>query len=153
MKVILLQDVATVGSRGDVVEVSPGYGINYLLPRGLAVSATADALQNAQNLKQRKMEKQNERRGIVDRISGTAANKSVQITAKASKGGRLYGSLSQTDLVTELEKAWDISGKGVSVTVDLAQPIHEVGKYPLEIELSDGSQSRKFDMVVSVVAE
>ena len=153
MKVVLLQDVEKIGKRGEVIEVSRGHGVNYLIPKGFAAVATEDAINKAKLMKKQRKEKKEEMVGMVDRVADRVAGKKFQISAKASSGGRLYGSIESAEIEKGLAEQWKIEGKGVTLKVDLAQPIRETGKYPLEVEISSEEKKRKVDVVVSIVIE
>ena len=153
MKVVLLQDVEKMGKRGEVVKVNKGYGVNYLIPKGFAAVATVDAINKAKVMKKERKEKKKEIGGMVDRVADRVSGKKFQISAKASSGGRLYGSIESAEIEKGLAEQWKIVGKGVTLKVDLAQPVKETGKYPLEVELSSEEKKRKVDVVVSIVIE
>ena len=87
MKVVLTQDVEKIGNKGEVVEVSRGYGVNYLMKKGFAVQATKEAIARAKTVKKQKKEKVAQAGGAVDQIAKKIANKKVQIEANASQGG------------------------------------------------------------------
>ena len=104
MKVILQADVKKVGAKGDVVEVSDGYGRNYLLPRKLAVEA------NAANLNRAKVKAENKARKLQQeadeaKLLGAQLEKiSVKIPVKLGKDGKLFGSVGGSDVAKALSK-------------------------------------------------
>lgn len=153
MKVVLTQDVEKIGKKGEVVEVARGYGVNYLINNGLGLQATKEAIARAKVISKRKKEKAVEAESSVEQIARKFENNKVQITANASKGGTLYGSLSADDVRKHLEKVWKLDGKDVEVGVDLAQPIKDTGKYPLEVKLTAGGVEKKIDIILTVVLE
>lgn len=132
MKIILMEDVQPLGRRGDVREVANGYARNFLLPRKLALPATAANLQNLDHLKrQREREEARARaeaQGAADRIAGLA----LSVAMRASEDGRLYGSVSAQDVVDFLER------HGLPVEkrrVLLEEAIKELGDYRVPIRL------------------
>jgi large subunit ribosomal protein L9 len=132
MKIILMEDVATLGQRGEVREVANGYARNYLLPRKLALPATPANLQNLENLKrQRERAEQRARQAaqaIADRIGGLT----FAVTTRASEDGRLFGSVTAQDVAEFLASQ--------QVTVEkrrvlLEEPIKALGEYEVPIRL------------------
>src|SRR3712207_2806471 len=132
---ILLQDVETLGERGDVVDVSPGYLRNYLIPRKLAQPSTPGALEAA-----RKRQEAAERAAqeASDRAQENAAllTKTVlTIPQQAGDDGRLFGSVTAQDIVDAIRDA-----RGVRVDrrkVHLDQPIRHVGTHMVTVEVAD----------------
>jgi large subunit ribosomal protein L9 len=144
---ILLQDVENLGSRGDAVEVSPGYLRNYLLPRKLAQPATKGALEEAQ--RRREAEERAEREQA-DRAQKTAAllSKTVlTINHRAGEDGRLFGSVTAKEIADGIRDA-----RGLRIDrrkVQLEEPIHETGTYMVEVEVAAGVSAS----VKTIVAE
>jgi len=133
---ILLQDVDNVGSRGEVIDVSPGYLRNYLLPRKLAHQATPGALAEAQ----RRMEAAEQAaKDAADRAQENAALLSrtvLTIPQPAGEDGRLFGSVTSEDIVNAIKQA-----RGLKLDrrkVHLEQPIRTTGTHMVTIEVHDG---------------
>jgi large subunit ribosomal protein L9 len=133
---ILLQDVETLGTRGDVIDVSPGYLRNYLAPRRLAQPATAGAIAEAQ----RRMEAQERaRREAAERADENAEllrRTVLTIPHAAGEDGRLFGSVTAKEIVEAIEQA-----RGLKVDrrkVALEQPIRSTGTYMVAVEVHDG---------------
>ncbi len=133
---ILLQDVENVGSRGEVIDVSPGYLRNYLLPRKLAHQATPGALAEAQ----RRMEAAEQAaRDAADRAQENAAllgRTVLTISQPAGEDGRLFGSVTSEDIVNAVKQA-----RGLKLDrrkVHLEQPIRTTGTHMVTIEVHDG---------------
>jgi large subunit ribosomal protein L9 len=144
---ILLQDVEDLGSRGDPVEVSPGYLRNYLLPRKLAQPATKGALEEAQ--RRRDAEERAERESA-ERAQETAAllSKTVlTIHHRAGEDGKLFGSVTSKEVADGIRDARDL--KIDRRKIKLEEPIHEVGTYMIEVELTGGVTAT----VKTIVAE
>ncbi len=153
MKVILRSDVKGVGQRGTIVDVASGYGVNFLIPQGLAEAATPDSVNRAKALSQRKTDKQVETQSKVASLGKKIEKKTFLIKVKASKSGRLFGSLTKNEVVDSLRKEWGLQNTESEIKVDLAQPIRDAGRYPLSIEITTGSISEKHDIILSVVAQ
>jgi large subunit ribosomal protein L9 len=99
MKVILRSDLDRVGKRGDIIDVADGYGRNYLLPRGLAIKATDGAVDQAAKMRRARDLRDASDRESAQTIASTLVPKVIQITAKAGKEGRLFGSVTSSDIV------------------------------------------------------
>jgi large subunit ribosomal protein L9 len=133
MKVLLLKDVYKLGRAGDVKKVADGYGRNYLLPQGMAVLATAEALKGTERIR----EKANIQRAIVnqemDAVAKQIAGLTLTFPAKASETGKLYGSVT-TQMIADAVKA----KAGVEIAkrqVD-SQPLRMLGDYKVHIRLT-----------------
>ena len=144
---ILLQDVEDLGSRGDAVDVSPGYLRNYLLPRKLAQPATKGALEEAQ--RRREVQERAEREGA-ERAQETAAllSKTVlTIHHRAGEDGKLFGSVTTKEIADGIRDARDL--KIDHRKIQLEEPIHEIGTYMVDIEVASGVTAS----VKTIVAE
>jgi large subunit ribosomal protein L9 len=132
VKVILLEDVSKVGRRGEVRDVSDGYARNFLIPKKLALGATAGNLKNLDHIKKQANAK-------ADRAKSDAEGLRAQIEAvayeerrQASEEGKLFGSVTSQDLVDFLDK------HGVKVErrrVQLDEPIKTLGESSVPIRL------------------
>jgi large subunit ribosomal protein L9 len=133
MEIILLQDVARLGSKDDVVTVKNGYGRNYLIPQKLAVIATESAKKVlAENTKQRAHKEAK----LKEIALGVAENlKTVQLVvgAKTSSTGKIFGSVNTIMLAEAINsKGFEIDRKQISIADD---SIKEVGNYTAKIKL------------------
>ena len=133
MKVLLLKDVYKLGRAGDVKKVADGYGRNYLLPHGMAVLATPEAM----NMAERIREKAAVQRSIVNKEMDVIAKQIeglvIAFPARASETGKLYGSIT-TQMIVDAIKA----KKGVDVArrqID-AQPLRMLGEYKVHVRLT-----------------
>jgi large subunit ribosomal protein L9 len=144
---ILLQDVDDLGSRGDAVDVSPGYLRNYLVPRKLAQPATKGSLEEAQR-----------RREAAERAEAEAAERAQQTAAllsktvltihhRAGEDGKLFGSVTGKDIADAIREARDLRIDRRKVRLE--QPIHEIGTYMVDVELAGGTTAS----VKTIVAE
>jgi large subunit ribosomal protein L9 len=132
MKVILLEDVAKVGRRGEVRDVSDGYARNFLIPKKLALGASAGNLKNLEHIKQQQDSK-------AERIKGDAQGMQRRIEAltyeerrQASEEGKLFGSVTSQDLVDFLAR------HGIQVErrrIHLDEPIKTLGETVVPIRL------------------
>lgn len=133
MKVVLRQDVPKLGEAGTVQDVSGGYARNYLIPQGLAVYATEGELKmSAHNLavKERKVARQEEQlRSLAEKIEG----QSLTFEARAGEAGRLFGSITASDIAAQLQQK--IGEEIDRRRVQLDEPIRTVGEHNVAVHL------------------
>jgi large subunit ribosomal protein L9 len=133
MKLILTEDVAGLGGKGEVVEVADGYGRNFLLPKKLAMKATPGALRDAEAIRKAHEEAL---RKVFEEAEETAkmlVGTRVVIAAQAGDEGKLFGSISTTDVVDGVLKF-----TGVQLdrsTVQMAAPIKSIGLHEVMVKL------------------
>lgn len=133
MKVILLADVKGQGKKNDVIEVSEGYGANYLIPRKLAKLADAQSLNDVKTKEEGRLARiaaeKKEAQTLAERLKG------ITVTIRASCGadGRLYGSVTAKDISERLAADHGIQIDKRKITVP--DPIKAYGKYALEAKL------------------
>jgi large subunit ribosomal protein L9 len=133
MKVVLRQDVPKLGEAGTIQDVKPGFARNYLIPRGLAVIATAGEMKTAEHnlaVRARKIAKQEAQlQTLADKIEG----KRLEFTVRAGEGGRLYGSITAADIAEELAK---VVGEEIDRRkIALEDPIRQLGESTLAVHL------------------
>lgn len=132
MKVLLKEDVDNLGYAGEVHEVAPGYGRNYLLPRGYAVLATEGVLKQAATWRARaearRAELRAEYEALTERINGTH----LVFTARAGETGRLYGSVTMMDVADRLNEEL---GTDIDRRKFASQPIRDLGEHQVTIHL------------------
>ena len=132
MQVILLQDVKSLGKKGEVKEVAEGYARNFLFPRGLAVEASASQLKQLQQ--QKKVKDAKKAKALAQATAMAAKLEKMQVTIKMRVGenGRLFGYVTRADVAAALQK------QGINVDkrkIDLPEPIKSLGDYQLKIKL------------------
>ena len=133
MKVILQQDVKGQGKKGQMVEVSEGYARNVLLPRKLAVAATADAI-NTMNLKEKARRAEEARqKAAAEATAEQLKNCMVKLTAKAGNGGRLFGAVTTKEISEGLKAQFDIDIPKQKLVLD--EPIKAFGSYQVKAKL------------------
>jgi large subunit ribosomal protein L9 len=146
MEIILKQDVSNLGHKDDILKVKDGYGRNYLIPRGLAISATGSAKKiHSENLKQR-AHKEEKIRIEAQEIAKKLADVSIVVGAKTSSSGKIFGSVNTIQIAESLkEKGFDIDRKNITLPED---QIKEVGSYKAIIKLHrDVKVEVKFEIV------
>lgn len=133
MKVILQQDVKGQGKKGQLVEVSEGYARNFLLPRKLAIAATADAI-NTLNLKEKARKAEEARmKAEAQTIAEKLKECPVKLTAKAGNGGKLFGAVTTKEISEGLKKQYDIDIPKQKLVLD--DPIKAYGSYQVKAKL------------------
>ena len=140
MKVILLQDVKSLGKKDAIVEVSDGYGQNYLIPRKLAVAATAG---NMNEVKQRKDSLDNKAKKELEAAKEYAAklnDKVVTIYAKVGENGKLFGAISNKDIQEDIKKQYGLEVDKKKIVLN--EPIKTVGSHIVEIKLYTGVNAK-----------
>ena len=125
MKVILRSDLDRVGKRGDIIDVADGYGRNYLLPRGLAIPATDGAVDQAAKMRRARDLRDASDRESAQTIASTLVPKVIQITAKAGKEGRLFGSVTSADIVEAIAAQTGIALDRKTLDVDAIKTVGE----------------------------
>ena len=147
MKIILLDDVTKVGRRGEVREVSDGYARNYLIPRKLALSATAGNLKNIGNIKQQQEAKAGRIKDDAEALRARIETLVFEDRRQASEEGKLFGSVTSQDIVEFL------AARGVKVErrrVLLDEPIKALGETIVPVRLH---QDVTAQLKVTVVRE
>ncbi len=133
MKVILQQDVKGHGKKGQLVEVSDGYGRNYLLPRKLAVEATAENVNTMKQQDKAKKAREAEEKAQAQALSEQLKGCQVKIPAKAGQGGKLFGSITTKEISEALKGQYGIDiSKSKLVQAD---PIKAFGNYEVKAKL------------------
>lgn len=134
---ILLQDVESLGERGHVVDVAPGYLRNYLIPRKLAQPATAGALEEAKRRMEAAERAAELRRERETEAAGLLSKTVITIHQRAGEDGKLFGSVGPKEIVDALREARDL--RFDKKQVQLEQPLRELGTFMVGIQLSDGT--------------
>ena len=130
MKLLLLKDVDGLGKPGDVVNVSPGYARNFLLPRNLASEPTAQALRRVEAERRKGVREAERLQKEGEAITRALENCSVNIPARAGEGGHLFGSVG----AAEIAKALAAEGRKVDESwIKIERPIKEVGIYDVPV--------------------
>lgn len=133
MKVILQQDVKGHGKKGQMVEVSDGYGRNYLLPRKLAVEATAENVNTMKMQDKAKKAREAEEKAQAQAVAEQLKSCQVKISAKAGQGGRLFGSITSKEIAEELKKQHGLDVNKSKIVQ--ADPIKAFGSYEVKCKL------------------
>ena len=133
MKVILLQDVKGKGKKGQMIEVSDGYARNYMLPRKIAVEATADAVNTMRMNDKATAERIAREKAEALEISKKLRELTLIVKAKGGGQGRLFGAVTNTEIAAALEKQSGIKLDKRKIVI--AEPIKSVGTYTVTCKL------------------
>ena len=133
MKVILLQDVKGKGKKGQMLEVSDGYARNYMLPRKIAVEATADAVNTMRMNDKAAAEKAAKERAEALEVSKKLREMTLVVTAKGGGAGRLFGSVTNQEIADALKAKTGITLDKRKIVI--ADAIKNVGTYTVQCKL------------------
>ena len=132
MKVILREDVDNLGKGGELVEVRPGYGRNFLIPRGLAVLANAKNVRELEHQKKVAEAKAAKLKQSAEAVAKRLAETPIALKRKVGEQDKLYGSVTALDVVEAL------AARGLQIdrrSVDLAEPLKTVGDHEVPVKL------------------
>mgnify|MGYP001062929061 CR=1 FL=1 len=145
MKVILTQDVRGQGKKGRLIDAAEGYARNFLLPRKLAVLATADAI-NTMNLKEKAGRAEAANRQAAVEMGGKLKNVTVKLTAKGGKEGKLFGAITSKEISEGLASQFQLDVPKQKIVLD--EPIKAFGTYEVKAKLGY-EVSARFSVSVS----
>ena len=136
MKVILKQDVKSLGKKDEIVNVSDGYANNFLLPKGLAVPATAGGINEVKNKQQAADEKKKREIAAAKELAAALKDKEVVIKLKSGAGGKLFGAVSNKEVAEELKKqhGFEVDRKKLMIH----EAIKSLGVYTVEAKIYPG---------------
>jgi len=132
MKLILREDVEHLGKGGDLVDVKPGYGRNYLLPRGLAVAANPKNVRELDHQRKMAEAKAAKLKASAEAVAKRLHDTPVTLSRKVGEQDKLYGSVTAIDIVEAL------SARGLTLdrrAIDLAEPLKTVGEFEVAVKL------------------
>jgi large subunit ribosomal protein L9 len=133
MKLILTQEVAGLGDAGDIVEVKDGYGRNYLLPRGLAIGWTRGGEKQVTQIKRARKSREIRNLDHAKEVKAEIEALTVNVPAKAGDSGKLFGSVTNTDVMNAIKAA---GGPLVEKrNVQISAPIKKTGSHTVAIDL------------------
>lgn len=134
MKVVLLQDVAGLGSPGAIKDVKDGYARNYLLPRKLATPATGGAIRQVEQQEEAEQRRQEKVEREAAAVAGRIQGQEITFRVRAGEEGRLYGSVTNGDVAEVLARKLGFEVDRRKVQMDEA--IHTLGTFEIPVRLS-----------------
>ena len=147
MKVILKENVASLGNAGDMVKVSDGYGRNFLIPKGMAIEASTRNVKVLEHEKRHILQAAEKEKKKAETFSEKLAGMTVTISRRVGDQEKLFGSVGTKDI----EKA--LGEQGIAIdkkNILLNEPIKSIGEFPVKIKLSAGVTG---EVKVRIVAE
>ena len=133
MKIILKQDVKGKGKKGQMIEAAEGYARNFLIPKGLAVEATADAVNTMKLQAKAKAKADAEARAEAQTIAEKLKACQVKIAAKGGEGGKLFGAVTGKEIAAALAEQFSLTIDGKKLVLE--QPIKSFGSYEVKAKL------------------
>jgi large subunit ribosomal protein L9 len=133
VKVVLRADVADLGAKGDIVDVSDGYARNYLVARGLGLVASPGAVQQAESMKRAASKRNQRERESADRAADLLQARAIKVVARAGSDGRLFGSVTAAAIAEAVE-----AQTGVELDrrrLELDEPIRTLGVHSVPVRL------------------
>ena len=133
MKVILKADVRGKGKKGQMIEVAEGYARNFLLPKGLAVLATADAMNTMRLQEKAKAKADAEAKAAATEISEKLKGLQVKVASKGGEGGKLFGAVTGREIAAALKEQHGLEIDSKKLVLD--EPIKSFGSYQVKAKL------------------
>ena len=133
MKIILKQDVKGKGKKGQMIEAAEGYARNFLIPKGLAVEATADAVNTMKLQAKAKAKADAEAKAEAQAIAEKLKACQVKIAAKGGEGGKLFGAITGKEIAAALAEQFSLTIDGKKLVLE--QPIKSFGSYEVKAKL------------------
>ncbi len=140
MKIILTQDVKSLGKKGDVVQVAEGYGRNFLLPKGWGIEASAANLANVEHEKARVQAKKNKELEEARVLGKKLEEAVVNIPAKTGEGGRLFGSVTNKEVSEHIYAQYQVEID--KRKIELQETIKTIGTFDVLIKLHPEVQAK-----------
>ena len=139
MRVVLRDDVESLGKKGDLVDVADGYARNYLVPRGLAMKATRGVVAQSESMRRSREAREVRERAAAEALVPKLAAQRITVSARAGEAGKLFGSVTSADVVAAIQEQTGIELDRKDV--ELAESIREVGAYDVEVKLGAGIEA------------
>ena len=139
MKIILKQSVETLGNAGDIVSVKPGYGRNYLIPKGIGILATKSSIEATKNDLELKAMKEAKSKQDLQLVADKLNNVKLSFSLKAGEDEKLFGSVTTQMISSSLEdKGFTVDKKYISIE----DPIKTLGNYFAKVDFGSGIEGR-----------
>ena len=133
MKVVLRADVDNLGNKGDIVDVADGYARNFLVPRGLALKATAGSQKQADAMRRNREVRDARDREAAQALAAQFEGRTITIKARAGAEGRLFGSVTSVDVADAVHKQTGAEIDRRKINLD--EPLKELGTVELPLRL------------------
>ena len=139
MQVILKKDVNKIGKAGQLLEVSDGYARNFLFPRNLAEEATAGRIADLNTREQSRQAREDKEKQAAEEVKKLLHGKEVRVAASAGESGKLFGSVTTSQIAEALEAQYKI--KVEKRDIKLAEPVKQPGNHVMSVRLHAGIQA------------
>jgi large subunit ribosomal protein L9 len=133
VKIVLRDDVANLGQKGDVVDVADGYARNFLVPRGLAIKAENGVVKQAEAMRRNRSARELRDREAAETLAARFAGRTLSVPARAGEGGKLFGSITSGDIVAALQEQLGVELDRRRLGLD--EPLKELGTVELPVRL------------------
>jgi large subunit ribosomal protein L9 len=133
MKIVLRADVEHLGQKGDLVEVADGYARNFLVPRGLALRATSGIQKQADAMRRNRDVRDRRERDAAQAVADQLIAPVIRLTARAGEGGRLFGSVTSSDIAAAVHEQIGIEVDRRHIALD--EPLKELGVTEVSVRL------------------
>jgi len=133
VKIVLREDVEALGKRGDLLEVADGYARNFLVPRGLAIKATKGVVAQSESMRRSREVKESRDREAAQALAVQLGGQTIEVKARAGEGGKLFGSITASDVAEAVLTQTGIELDRRKVVLD--EPIRELGDAQVQVRL------------------
>jgi len=148
VRVVLREDVEKLGRKGDLLEVADGYARNYLVPRGLAIVATKGVVEQATAMRRNRQVRDDRDKEAAQELATRLSSSPIQVTARAGEGGKLFGSVTTSDIAVAVKEQTKVELDRRKLT--LAEPLKALGPAEVDVQLHPDVT---VTLAVEVVAE
>jgi large subunit ribosomal protein L9 len=148
VKVVLRSDVDHLGRKGDLLEVADGYARNYLVPSGLAMKATRGVVAQAESMRRSRAARDTRDQEAAEELASRLQATPIRVAARAGEGGKLFGSVTSTDLADAVR-----AQAGIELdrrTIELGEPLKELGPFEVPVRLHPNVMAA---LTIEVVSE
>jgi large subunit ribosomal protein L9 len=133
VKIVLREDVESLGKKGDLLEVADGYARNFLVPRGLAMQATKGVVAQSEAMRRSRDAKETRDREASQQIAAQLGSRTIEVKARAGAGGKLFGSVTAADVADAVLAQTGVELDRRKVVLD--EPIRELGEAEVQVRL------------------
>lgn len=133
MRIVLRSDVENLGRKGDLIEVADGYARNYLVPRGMAIVATKGSARQIDAMRRSRQIRDSRERQSAEETARVLATRRLEISARSGEGGRLFGSVTTSDVAEALEAQAGVQLDRRKLHLD--EPIKTLGVHEVPVRL------------------
>lgn len=148
MKVILKQDVSKIGKKDELLDVSDGYGRNFLIARGLAEEATPGRLRELEEMKKTKKVKDDKKLQAAEEAKKKIGGKVLALKVNTGEGGKLFGSVTTAQIAELIKKQYGVAADKKDIRLE--ENVKQTGSYPVRIKLYSGVEA---ELTLKVEAE